>query len=85
MSQTEKELPQFKRHKSLFKQIDEGLLLWLWHTNDGEVYQLIVVGKKKFDHLVEKTHKHQSSPHQQAGIRRTFAALPRNSYTYNMR
>ena len=46
MSQTEKELPQFKRYKSLFKQIDEGLLLRLWHTNDGEVYQLIVVGEK---------------------------------------
>ena len=81
----EKELQQFERNRSLFKINNEGILLRLWHTQDGDVYQLIVVGEKQLDHLVEKTHKDQSSPYRHAGIRRTFTALSKTYYAFNMR
>ena len=81
----DKELQHFEKNRSLFKLNDEGLLLRLWHTKDGVVNQLIVVGDKQFDHLVEKTHKHASSPNRHAGIRRTFTALSKTYFAFNMR
>ena len=79
------EMQKFYRNKSLFKLNDESVLLRLWHTKDGDVNQLIVVGEKQLDHLVEKTHKHHTSPLRHAGIRRTFTALARDYYAFNMK
>ena len=57
----------------------------LWINSDSQIDQLIVVGNKQFQDIVDSTHKSLASAHQHAGQRRTFLSLKKRYFNFNMR
>ena len=78
-------LKHFLKNKSLFRVTEDGILLRLWHNANGKFDQLIVVGEKQFQVVATEAHQRIESAHRHAGQRRTFLALSKRYFAFNMR
>ena len=76
---------QFWRHHSLFRLNQQNVVMRLWPKEDGSIDQLIVVGQKQFEALINSIHRSISSPHKHAGQRRTFDAVSKKYFAFGGR
>ena len=79
---------KFLRHRSLFRESAQGVLMRMWTNQREEIAKLIVVGEGGFERLMKQHHGFDpASPSMisHLGMRKTMLALSDKFYAFGMR